>query len=389
MIRSALHGLVLLTMVPQLVSMPCAAEPFDEFEEAPGGAVTTSAGGAFELRPYEGRLGKRRQLRELLQTLEARFLESRERISNAFGPLCRVRKPVILWVHDAHPRLPGCRKPDGWAEALHDEQTTLGFHAEHFVNGDADLDLELDHELIHAAMRDRLGKLAYRKVPHWLREGLALYGAGQGDERLSHLAAGYGTSEDGDLVVKDPKDVIRPLESRKHSLASYAEDVLAVGAIEHEFGPEAVVLLYERVVRGVPYRKAIEAVTGLGWKRFRALAYGYSLAVARRMLLPGRATYASALGLYNRARRAATQRQAAEAKRLYLKAADRFEDFLDRHPESVYRRQALLLLARCWLRGDAADPLGADRVRECLRELLAERGPFRRQARELGGRLEK
>ncbi|MBI3268178.1 MAG: tetratricopeptide repeat protein [Planctomycetes bacterium] len=95
----------------------------------------------------------------------------------------------------------------------------LTLYAEFLINGRFDVPAELAHEAVHAVMRHTLAT-GHDRVPEWVREGLAVHLAGQGEERIDALLTAPDHAE-------SPADAIRPLAER-HGLADYARDFLFV-----------------------------------------------------------------------------------------------------------------------------------------------------------------
>ncbi|MDH3590882.1 MAG: hypothetical protein OER88_03330, partial [Planctomycetota bacterium] len=92
--------------------------------------------------------------------------------------------PVNVELRDAG------RNPDGaWAVARGD---TITVFTEHLLLKRYDLDRLLLHEMFHVVHRRAVGSTAYLATPTWMREGAALFVAGQVPHRLDVLAAHAG-----------------------------------------------------------------------------------------------------------------------------------------------------------------------------------------------------
>jgi len=123
---------------------------------------------------------------------------------------------------------------------------------------------EIAHEMTHAVMRELMGREAYVRLPRWLREGLALYVARQGEDRLSFIFANAAPAH--------PHSHLNGLEG-KHSFNDYAEDYLAVLYIAQVRGKKALEDFVSLVVKElVPYREALERATGMKYHEFLAAA---------------------------------------------------------------------------------------------------------------------
>ncbi len=85
----------------------------------------------------------------------------------------------------------------------------------------------LAHELVHAMLNDSLGAEASTKLPLWFHEGLAVYGADQGEQMLKSYV--YQTGATDDSIITNG------LENHTSAL-DYAEDYLAFKYIYKKHG---------------------------------------------------------------------------------------------------------------------------------------------------------
>lgn len=98
--------------------------------------------------------------------------------------------------------------------------TRMVFYTEHIVVSEADFRSRVIHELKHAAFRDVMGQ-AYLDLPKWVREGLAVLGAEQFDDRLCAILGGY------EFSGKAPRDVLDGIDDVDHDENDYLEDAAA------------------------------------------------------------------------------------------------------------------------------------------------------------------
>ncbi len=98
--------------------------------------------------------------------------------------------------------------------------TRMVFYTEYIVTSEADFRSRVIHELKHAAFRDIMGQ-QYLNLPKWVREGLAVYGAEQLNDRASAILSNriFGG--------RDARAVIDGLDDADHSTEDYLEDACA------------------------------------------------------------------------------------------------------------------------------------------------------------------
>jgi hypothetical protein len=134
----------------------------------------------------------------------------------------------------------------------------------------------LTHELAHVQHRESLGD-ALDAVPRWAREGLAMWIAEQGPDRLHADEVGHGSKPGSDPAAALLNGLAGP-----HTLNDYAEDWLAFAWLESTKGVEAVHAFARRLLEvpdaegafgaaaGMPFAAA--AAQALAWSRARIAA---------------------------------------------------------------------------------------------------------------------
>ncbi len=132
----------------------------------------------------------------------------------------------------------------------------VSLSAEQAMLGVMDIRASLVHEFIHCLMRRRMGERDYRALPAWIREGIAVWGAGQLRERSRNLVAGAF------LEQRDPDSL------REHA-DRYLIDALTFEWIAQVHGEAAVRELVADLVVGTDPRRAFERATGFDWKEIR------------------------------------------------------------------------------------------------------------------------
>lgn len=196
-------------------------------------------------------------------------------------------------------------------------------HLEAVAAGASDLAEELRHEMTHAVMRERAGsREVYRRIPKWLREGLALHCADQTRERTSYIV--HSASAEKGVEALFPG-----LDVGEHSLDRYAEDALAIDYLAAKRGATAVKDLAGRLVRGEEPRAAVAAVSRQSWEDFAAAARAHGIEFATKLRAREHSDYAEI--------------RALDRKREYEAVIARAAAFARKHP-----RSPLLLDALYW-----------------------------------------
>jgi TolA-binding protein len=148
--------------------------------------------------------------------------------------------------------------------------TRMVFYTEHIVVSEADFRSRVIHELKHAAFRDVMGQ-AYLDLPKWVREGLAVLGAEQFDDRLCAILGGY------EFSGRTPRDVLDGIDDVDHDEDDYLEDAAAFLWLNtrrkngvHEYcarllkGESHETLFAE--LSGLEFRKALDGAAGYARK---------------------------------------------------------------------------------------------------------------------------
>ncbi len=140
-----------------------------------------------------------------------------------------------------------------------------------FVSSRDELPGFVCHEMIHAVMSLLMGE-SFTALPSWVQEGLAVYGSGQGTEKLAKLVANEGA---------EPKGFPDGLDQQKDRLADYVEAYLAIAFLADSRGPQAVRAFTAAVVKGVPVDAAVQQASQLAPKEFAKRAAEYARARVR------------------------------------------------------------------------------------------------------------
>jgi hypothetical protein len=115
------------------------------------------------------------------------------------------------------------------------------------------------HELVHAMLNDSLGDRS-GELPVWFHEGLAVYGANQGEQMVETYVSRYGLR---------PDKLINGLEG-PHGALDYAEDYLAFKYIHDRHGVNSLHNLVQEIIkRRGDVRGSIEATCFERWPDFQ------------------------------------------------------------------------------------------------------------------------
>ena len=213
---------------------------------------------ALLLLPYDGKYAADPRLAAIRKELPARTEAARKKLED----LLQVKVPEVeVRLEDA-----GSDRSGVFAES---EGRVIVLKTEYLVLGAFDLDRTLVHEMFHCLHRARLGK-RYDRVPEWVREGAALFVAGQGPERARALAAVAGP--DG------MKKLVNGLGG-PHGLFDYYEDVAAFERVGAR-GPALV----RKLLETEDVAAAVREVLGEDMATFEALAAKHARGVLEPLL---------------------------------------------------------------------------------------------------------
>ena len=124
-----------------------------------------------------------------------------------------------------------------------------------------DIKTEILHEMTHAVLRGLL-KERHKPVPKWVREGLAVWVARQGREKMVvNLASRLHEHRPAAALLNG-------LES-PHQVKDYAEDFLAMDYLVSLGGPQAIRRFVGLLVEGRTHLEALEEASGQSWETFQ------------------------------------------------------------------------------------------------------------------------
>jgi hypothetical protein len=147
--------------------------------------------------------------------------------------------------------------------------------------GQMDLEGSLAHELTHGLMREHLGP-RYRRLPAWVREGVAVWAAGQIPER-TRIAFGLYWQEGLDLAaVLDEQPMLPSLGD------DYLENALLFQGMQDELGAESVRAFLRALVEGAEVPAAFDQATDLTWLELEELRTRAARRLVKGFLPPDR-----------------------------------------------------------------------------------------------------
>jgi len=147
------------------------------------------------------------------------------------------------------------RDEDGFVIVLHTEPLVLRTH---------DVEKTLVHELVHCMQKERWGARGEVSMPPWVKEGMAVYLAGQFDSRARTLAAHVGRNP---VPVDAVTRLVNGLDGR-HTLLDYAEDSAAFAGAESRHGKQKTQRFIDALLAGKTPREAARRALGERWATF-------------------------------------------------------------------------------------------------------------------------
>lgn len=198
--------------------------------------------------------------------------------------------------------------------------TRMVFYTEHIVVSEPDFRSRVIHELKHAAFRDVMGQ-GYLNLPSWVREGLAVYGARQFDDRLPAIIGGATFSG------KEPRSLLDGIDDPDHDTNDYLEDAAAFLWLESK-KQGAVHEFCKRLLKGEDHEKLFSELAGEPLRK----ALDDAAAFARE-LVDVRMGKAEAEFLKLRAGDANKPRGDAGVQWLKKTGIPQYEDWLKANPE--------------------------------------------------------
>jgi len=202
----------------------------------------------------------------------------------------------------------------------------IRFFMEYFKNGQADLSKKVIHEMVHAVMRESMSRAEYLRIPKWVREGTAVYLAGQEEARIRHILSLHAEG--------NPFSVVKDLGAR-HSSVDYARDALLFHYMVDRHGLDKFKSFMRLLVREKqPPPVAIEKALGISFARFRKEGLAFAIEAVSKLAAQGDVDYKAAFQLYR--------------LRLFDRAVSALAAIIKRRPISYAASGASYYLAKCY-----------------------------------------
>ena len=244
------------------------------------------------LATYSGKYAGQGRFERAVKEVQAAYDKSLKTAQEKLGLAPAAGKTIRVVLRDAQPADPLEYAPftePPFQTRWQNGQVLVVLHAEFIINGRYDVAQSLTHELVHAVMRTHMTPEAYKDVPTWLREGLAVWGAGQIEQKVASLYRNSKTPVDWHI-----KGVADPINAE--SFSRYAEYGLTIELIVKQKGEQAVQALVAAVVAGTDAQAAVEKVTGLPWQDFVPAAKTYATSRLRELEPAGTKEFTSICG---------------------------------------------------------------------------------------------
>jgi hypothetical protein len=242
-------------------------------ESYPVVALSPEAG----VERYTGNLRFDPALERRLPELEAMRARALDRAQRATGITTGAPERYVVRVRDfASPVVGATSQP---VRSAGGDVLLVSVSSRELQRGSMDVEAALTHEITHGLMRERLGA-RYRSLPGWVREGLAVWAAGQLPER-----AGYAWS----AAWQEGLDLGALLEEQPMlpSLGdAYLEDALLFQGLAEEQGADAV-RAFIRALEREPPEVALVRVSGLAWLELEELRARAGRRLGRSLFPPG------------------------------------------------------------------------------------------------------
>jgi TolA-binding protein len=147
--------------------------------------------------------------------------------------------------------------------------TVMTFYTEFVVLDEEDFHSRVIHELKHAGFRGLMGQ-KYLDLPKWIREGLAVYGAGQLPDRMPQILSNYA------FGGKDPRTVLDGIADRDadHTTDDYLEDALFFEWLARQ--DNGTHKFCQRLIKGEDYKAIIADLCKQPFEKVMATAAKYT-----------------------------------------------------------------------------------------------------------------
>lgn len=212
----------------------------------------------------------------------------------------------------------------------------ITFYSEHVVLSPDDFKSRVCHELKHAAFRTRMGQ-TYLNLPKWVKEGLAVYGSKQLQDRQCAI---LGTAFFGG---RKTQDLIDGIDDNDRDFNDYLEDALAFEWLNKQ-NPKGVQQFCNALLNGTDYQSAFAKAAGTTYAKAIAAVNDYIQSHVDELLGDAAKSLAEIKATANSKMRA--KRVGAFEEWLKNEGAKKLEDWLKANPNHAYAANARYRLGK-------------------------------------------
>ncbi len=218
-----------------------------------------------EVEAYRGKYSAEAWCRALVEAMPGYVSESLSVVEARLGIIPDPAVTIQILLRDAHPQtlkaISPSRRPPFRTFHYPGGRVHILLNMEFFADMRHDPRQIVLHELVHAVMRTHLKEEDYTKIPHWVREGLAVWTAEQTDERIRTVIR--------ESVRRGSLDRVVPgLEAGDHGLGRYAEYALAMERLVERSGNDAIKKLAQELCAGESCQSVVSELSGERYARF-------------------------------------------------------------------------------------------------------------------------
>lgn len=293
------------------------------------------------VKGYAGKYLGDGRLQRARESLPALVEKGYGALQERLGLDLRGRAAVLFQFEDAGDKGRGGTRGNSFAVCRKGAPATvILFYTEYVVLSPEDFEGRVVHELKHAGFRGLMGQ-RYLELPRWVREGLAVWGAGQTEGRVLSILSNEVFSG------KDPMALLNGIVTGR-SFSDYMEDALAVAWLE-EGRPGAVARFCRLLSEGAGAEEAFAEAAGLPWDEAIAQADAACRGRVASLLGEGWPAYRALREDGFDAQRAGPE---ALASWLEAEGIERFASWLEAHPDHPLAPNARYRLGKaCVLAG--------------------------------------
>ena len=207
------------------------------------------------IQDYRGKYVKDVRFQRALRNLPSYVEEAWGVLEKRLGVKVRGRARILFQFKDKGFSRTAIRAQVTTISQDYQPVTLMVFYTEHIVISEEDFRSRVIHECKHAAFRGVMGE-PYQDVPKWVREGLAVYAAGQLADRLPLIVGNRVFSG------RKPIEVLDGIDDVDHNTDDYLEDAMAFEWLE-SLKMGNVHRFCKRLVKHEPYKKIFADLAGL------------------------------------------------------------------------------------------------------------------------------